>query len=113
LGQQVQARIACAEVIDRRLESHGPIGAQDVQHMLDVQLLVFGELEDQAIERKARPHGGRQCQANTGARFVDRVRHEVDGEMGVCFREIQRGGQLDRFDPALLVEHIAVLIRNR
>ncbi len=78
LGEQAEARVASAEVIDRGLEPHGAIRAQDVEHVRRIQALHLGELEDDTLNRETRTHRRRQRQPDACARLINGVWQEID-----------------------------------
>ncbi|VVT20658.1 hypothetical protein HOE425_331875 [Hoeflea sp. EC-HK425] len=107
-GEKIEARIAGTEIIDGRLEAQIAVGVKNVEQMRRVDALGFGKFEHDPFDRKSRPHRGFQGQLDAGLGFIDRVRQEIDGEVGIMLSEIERGRELDRRHPAFLVEGIAV-----
>ena len=98
-GNLKQLNSMLAKIAERR--------AQLEQQMLDIQhLLVFGDLEDDALQWEAKACSGIQSGANTGFRLVDGVGHEVDRQQS---RQVQARAQFDRLDPAGLVEGIEIV----
>lgn len=104
MGKQRQPRMARAKIVDGRLEPHVPIGTQDIEHMLGIELLIFGKFENYPIQRKPRLHRCSEGHANASARFVNGIRHEVDRQLYIFERVVEPGCKLDRFDPTLLVD---------
>ncbi|MNZ73583.1 hypothetical protein D3C78_919960 [compost metagenome] len=75
--------------------------------MVEVEhLLLFGDFEDDPLQREVAAPRGFQGGADAGFRAVDRIGHEVDRQQG---RHRQLGAPFHRLDPALLVEVVAVL----
>jgi len=70
-----------------------------------VDLLAFGDLENDALDWKSEPLGSLERGADAQLRAIDGVRHEIDAEEA---RDTELAGDLDRLDAAGLVEAVAV-----
>src|SRR5690606_6415416 len=108
LGQQVEPRIAGANVVDGGLEFLPLVLVDDVLQVLLVhQLFAFGDLEDDLLGGEAKPPRSGQGGADAIGGLVHRIRQEVDTQQtGHC----QACRQLHGFDATGLVERVAVLI---
>ncbi len=80
----------------------------DVFHVRGVDLLIFSQLEDDVIERKAVFTGRGEGAPDAGGGTIYRAGHEVHGELGPAIRYPQLGCQGDGLDAAGLIEGVAV-----
>ncbi len=108
IGQQVEAQVTGAKVIDRRFEAEGLIVIDDAAKMLAIlHLLHLGQLEHDLLDREEVLAGRLQGGANAALRAVDRIGQKVDAQHAP---HIEPGGQRDGLDPAQLVEAVAVVV---
>ena len=110
VGQQREAGVAGAEVVDRGQEAAALVLAQDAGEPGAVfHALAFGHLEDDAVGGE--PVHARRFQrgADADLGLVDRVGHEVDRQP-VLQAQLRRG--LDGLHAAGLVEAVAVVDRD-
>ena len=108
VGEQVEAGIAGAEVVDGGAKALLAIGAEDADQMIDIQyLLLLGDLEDDLVECQVAAFGRFQRGAYAGFRAIHRVGHEVDGNQG---RYLQACRPFHSLYPAGLVEGIAIAL---
>jgi hypothetical protein len=108
VGEQVQAGVAGADVVDCRQEADAPVLAQDLRQPLAVvDLFAFDRLEDDALDREA--VRARRVQRGADAQLgrVYGVGQEGDRQPA---GQVQRGSGLDGLDAAGLVEAVAVVV---
>jgi len=79
VGQQVQARIACAEIVDRGQEAGALVFGQDAAQPLAVfNGFALGCLEEEAFDRNVVLPCGLERRTGAQLRLVDRIGQEID-----------------------------------
>ncbi|MPN60815.1 hypothetical protein SDC9_208547 [bioreactor metagenome] len=108
IGQQVQPRIARAEIVDGSFEAEFAVFTQNIRQMaMVIYVFAFQCLENQLVKRKIVRAGGLQGAANAQLGSIHRVGHEIDGKTGL---HPQGRGAGDCLGTATLVETVAVAI---
>ncbi len=107
LGQQIQPRIACTEIVDGGFEALAFVLGNDAFEMILVDhLLVFGNFKNQPLHREVEALCRFQGSANAGRRLIHRVGQKIDADKA---GDVQPGSQLHCLDAAGLVKLITIV----
>lgn len=81
LRQQIQARVACAEVVYGGFETTAPVFLHDALEVVFIHhTLVFGDFENQVIGWKLVLPRRFQSGAQTGGGLIHRIRQKIDAD---------------------------------
>ena len=111
IGQEIEAGVAGAEIVESNMKALPAILLDDAKEMIAIRnFLDLSDLKDQPIRGKVEAGCGAQRELDASGRAVDRAGHEIDGELGAGFDQTYTRSQLNGLDSTALVKGISVLL---